>query len=62
MSLIDTKQTLVGAMRMSAFGGEADDLTWLFWTKRCERIAWKGADYAEAEVQRGADCDAASPD
>ena len=19
------------------------DLTWLFWTKRCERIAWKGA-------------------
>jgi hypothetical protein len=38
------------------------DLTWLFWTKRCERIAWKGAGHAEEEVQRGADCDAASPD
>jgi hypothetical protein len=38
------------------------DLTWLFWTKRCERIAWKGAGYAEAEVQRGADRDGASPD
>ena len=38
------------------------DLTWLFWTKRCERIAWKGVGHAEEEVQRGADCDAASPD
>ena len=27
------------------------DLTWLFWTKRCERIAWKGAGHAEEEVQ-----------
>jgi hypothetical protein len=38
------------------------DLTWLSWTKRYERIAWKGAGHAKEEVQRGADCDAASPD
>ncbi len=38
------------------------DLTWLFWTKRCARIAWKGAGHAEEEVQRGADRDGASPD
>jgi hypothetical protein len=38
------------------------DLTWLFWTKRCEKIAWKGASHAEEEVQRGADCDVASSD
>lgn len=30
------------------------DLTWLFWTKRCERIAWKGAGHAEEQVQRTA--------
>jgi len=38
------------------------DLTGLFWTKRCERIAWKGAGHAEEEVQRGADRDIASSD
>jgi hypothetical protein len=42
--------------------GKDPDLTWLSWTKRYERIAWKGAGHAEEEVQRGADCDAASPD
>ena len=26
------------------------DLTWLFWTKRCETIAWKEVGYAEEEV------------
>ena len=38
------------------------DLTWLFWTKRCERIAWKGAGHAEEEVWRRANRDAASSD
>ena len=38
------------------------DLTWLFWTKRCETIAWKGAGHAEEEVQRGTDRDGAASD
>jgi hypothetical protein len=40
-----------------------DDLTWLFWTKRCEKISLeRSLGHAEEAVQRGADCDAASPD
>ena len=42
--------------------GAVANLTGLFWTKRCEKMAWKGAGHAEEEVQRGADRDAASPD
>ena len=39
------------------------DLTWLFWTKRCEKMSLeRSLGHAEEEVQRGADCDAASPD
>jgi hypothetical protein len=49
-------------MLVGFFGYLATDLTWLSWTKRCERIVWKGAGHAEEEVQRRADCDVASPD
>jgi hypothetical protein len=39
------------------------DLTWLFWTKRCERMSLeRSLGHAEEEVQRGAGCDAASSD
>ena len=39
------------------------DLTGLFWTKRFERnCLGKELGHAEEEVQRGADCDAASSD
>jgi hypothetical protein len=39
------------------------DLTWLFWTKRCEKMSLeRSLDHADEEVQRGADCNAASPD
>ena len=41
---------------------QAGDLTWLFWTKRCETIAWKGAGHAEEEVQRGTDRDGTACD
>jgi hypothetical protein len=46
----------------SQYNKPASDLTELFDTKRCEKIAWKGAGHAEEEVQRGADRDAASSD
>ena len=39
------------------------DLTWLFWTKRCEKMVLeRSSGHAEEEVHRGADCDAASQD
>ena len=47
---------------MDRRGGKPLDLTWLFWTKRCETIAWKGAGYAEEEVQRGTDRDGVASD
>jgi uncharacterized membrane protein YccF (DUF307 family) len=50
----------IAAYTLFPFGLRAVDLTWLFWTKRCETIAWKGAGHAEEEVWRGADCDGAS--
>jgi hypothetical protein len=46
----------------SQYNKLANDLTGLFETKRCEKIAWKGAGHAEEEIRRGADRDAASSD
>ena len=37
----DRTRAAAGCMSSEPFGQL--DLTWLFWTKRCERIAWKGA-------------------
>jgi len=34
-------------------GTSADDLTWLFWTKLCEKLSLERSfGYAEEEVQR----------
>jgi hypothetical protein len=47
----------------SAISASSIDLTGLFWTKLCEKMVLERSfGHAEEEVQRGADCDAASPD
>lgn len=41
----------------------APDLTWVFWTKLCEKVSLERSfGDAEEEVQRGADRGAAAPD
>src|SRR5271154_740145 len=55
-----TKYALV---RIEAPSTPTVDLTGLFWTKLCEKLSLERSfGDAEEEVQRGADCDAASSD
>jgi hypothetical protein len=54
---------MITRLAVQWFQLQGSDLTWLFWTKRCEKMSLeRSLDHADEEVQRGADRNAASPD